>query len=137
MFEGLDPRSPIPLYAQIASRIRLAVATGAVVPETRLPSVRFLASQLRVNPATVVRAYTELENAGIVETRGTTGVFAKPLSDSRQRAERRREARRLVAELLQSASSSGVTMHELDSAWHGVLKRPLDRRAPGEVDAEA
>ena len=61
MFKSIDPRSPTPLYAQIADRIRLAVAAGELVKGESLPSVRALATQLRVNPATIVQAYRELE----------------------------------------------------------------------------
>ena len=49
------------MYAQIASRIRVAVAAGDLAAGDALPSVRTLAAQLRVNPATVVQAYRELE----------------------------------------------------------------------------
>ncbi|MEX2049379.1 MAG: GntR family transcriptional regulator, partial [Gemmatimonadota bacterium] len=51
MFEQIDPRSPTPLYAQIAARVRVAVAAGELSPGDALPSVRALARELRVNPA--------------------------------------------------------------------------------------
>ncbi len=121
MLRTVDPRSPVPLYAQIASRVRLAIAAGDLAPDTRLPSVRGLASQLRVNPATVVKAYAELESDGLVETRGTSGVFARALPQSRRELERKREARRLLGELLQAATSIGVTRGDLQDAWHEVI----------------
>ena len=69
MFEQIDPRSATPLYAQIAGRLRVAVAAGELRPGEPLPSVRQLASKLRVNPATVVQAYRDLETEGFVEMR--------------------------------------------------------------------
>jgi len=69
VFRQIDPRSPVPLYAQIADRLRIAVATGELAMGAALPSVRQLASQLRVNPATVVQAYRQLEEVGVVESR--------------------------------------------------------------------
>jgi DNA-binding transcriptional regulator YhcF (GntR family) len=59
MFQNIDPRSATPLYAQIASRVKLAIASGELASGTGLPSVRHLATELRVNPATVVQAYRE------------------------------------------------------------------------------
>ena len=64
MFERIDPRSPTPIYAQIAERVRVAVAAGELTKGDGLPSVRALATRLRVNPATVVQAYRELEHDG-------------------------------------------------------------------------
>ena len=75
MFEKIDPRSPTPIYAQIATRVRLAVASGELECDDGLPSVRALATQLRVNPATVVQAYRELEQEGIVQMRQGAGTF--------------------------------------------------------------
>ena len=64
MFADLDPKSAVPLYEQIAVRLKAAVATGELRPGDLLPSVRQLASRLRINPATVVQAYRTLEDEG-------------------------------------------------------------------------
>ena len=77
MFEQLDPRSPNPLYAQIANRLRVAIAAGELRPGAALPSVRHLAAELRVNPATVVQAYRDLESDGFVEMRQGAGTFVR------------------------------------------------------------
>jgi len=61
MFDHIDPRNPTPLYAQIASRLRVAIASGDLEKGEALPSVRALAARLRINPATVVQAYRDLE----------------------------------------------------------------------------
>ena len=79
MFEHIDPRSPTPLYAQIAERLRVAIAAGELQPGDPLPSVRQLAAKLRVNPATAVQAYRELESAGFVELREGAGSFVKAM----------------------------------------------------------
>ena len=77
MFDSIDSRSPTPLYAQIAMRVRVAIASGELPKGAALPSVRTLASQLRVNPATVVQAYRELESEGLVATRHGAGTFVQ------------------------------------------------------------
>lgn len=122
MFRQIDPRSPIPLYVQIADRIRIAVATTELAPGVALPSVRQLASQLRVNPATVVQAYRELEEAGVVESRQGAGTFVRELAEPKRDAERQREARRLVRHLIQDAAALGVRREDLEHALKVELK---------------
>ena len=116
MFERVDPRSPIPLYAQIADHLKVAIAGGALQPATALPSVRQLAAQLRVNPATVVQAYRDLETEGLVSTRHGAGTFVQEVAADRRKRDRTAEARRLVRELLAQAGSLGITTHELKVA---------------------
>ena len=117
MFHNIDPRSPIPLYVQIASRLRLAIATGEIAPARPLPSVRQLAAEIRVNPATVVQSYRELERDGLVESRQGAGTFVRDVAEPRRASERQREARRLVRELVAEASGLGIVRVELDQAW--------------------
>jgi GntR family transcriptional regulator len=116
MFEHLDSRSPVPLYDQIASRIRVAVAAGDLEPGTALPSVRQLAGKLRVNPATVVQAYRELEDEGFVEMRQGAGTFVCGVEPPKRAAERARQARRLVRGMLAEAARLGLSGAELKKA---------------------
>ena len=125
VFRQIDPRSPVPLYAQIADRIRIAIATGDLEPGAALPSVRQLASQLRVNPATVVQAYRELEEAAVVESRQGAGTFVRELAQPKREAERQREARRLVRRLLKEAAALGVTRDDLEQALKTEMKAKL------------
>lgn len=64
-----------PLFRQIVDGLRLKIATGELVPGTRLPSVRGLAMQLTINPNTVSRAYNQLTQEGLIESRKGVGVF--------------------------------------------------------------
>jgi GntR family transcriptional regulator len=123
VFRNIDPRSPIPLYVQIADRVRVAVATGELGPGVSLPSVRHLSTQLRVNPATVVQAYRELEQAGVIESRQGAGTFVRAVGEPKKEEDRLREARRLVRGLLRQASEVGVTPDEIEHAWQQELKQ--------------
>ena len=108
MFDRIDPRSPIPLYAQIATRIRVAVASSELTAGEPLPSVRALATKLRINPATVVQAYRELERDGTVEMRQGAGTFVGDVTPERSRRTKNAEAKRLVRQLLDEAARSGI-----------------------------
>jgi GntR family transcriptional regulator len=116
MFERLDPRSPVPLYAQIADHVRLAIACGDLADGDVLPSVRQLSAELRVNPATVVQAYRELERDGFVTTRHGAGTFVQNVAPELRARERRDAARRLVRELVRDAQRLGVTAEDLRGA---------------------
>ena len=122
MFDHIDPRSPTPLYAQIASRLRVAIASGELNPGDGLPSVRQLSGRLRINPATVVQAYRELEMEGLVNTRQGAGTFVQDVAPDRRTRDRAQEARRLVRDMLAQAGSIGITGSELRSAMEQELK---------------
>lgn len=122
MFDHVDSRSPTPLYAQIASRLRVAIASGELHPGDGLPSVRQLSGRLRINPATVVQAYRELEVEGLVSTRQGAGTFVQEVAVDRRSRDREKEARRLVREVLAQAGSLGITAAELRAAMEQELK---------------
>ena len=116
MFDHIDPRSPTPLYSQIATRLKVAIAAGELVPGEALPSVRTLASRLRINPATVVQAYRDLELEGLVSTRHGAGTFVQDVTPDRKIKDRAAEATRLVRDLVAQAGSLGITTTELRAA---------------------
>jgi GntR family transcriptional regulator len=126
MFDHIDSRSPTPLYAQIAARLRVAIAAGELKSGDGLPSVRQLSSKLRINPATVVQAYRELEADGLVATRQGAGSFVQDVAVDRRKSEREREARRLVRERVADAASLGISVTELRAA----IARELEPGAP-------
>ncbi len=117
MFDDIDPRSPTPLYEQIAGRVRVAVASGDLDAGQSLPSVRSLAKELRVNPATVVQAYRDLAADGFVEMRRGQGTFVQEVPGFRRDEERAERARELVRQLLQDAARLGIGVDELARAF--------------------
>jgi GntR family transcriptional regulator len=121
LFNALDPRSPVPLYEQIAARIRVAVAAEEFDAGQPLPSVRQLSASLRVNPATVIQAYRDLEREGFVEMRHGAGTFVRELPPERRRSEQTRQARQLVRELLAAAARQGIGAQDVRSALEEEL----------------
>ncbi|HKS06179.1 MAG TPA: GntR family transcriptional regulator [Gemmatimonadaceae bacterium] len=117
LFDRLDPRLPTPLYAQIADRVRVAVAAGELAAGDALPSVRTLASRLRVNPATVVQAYRDLEQEGIVDMRQGAGSFVADVAPERRARSRASTAKKIARDALAEAARQGVSADELRRAF--------------------
>ena len=109
---NLDPGDARPLYLQIMDEVRRALVTGALRTEDPVPSVRELASQLVVNPRTVLQAYQELERAGVLYVKRGQGTFISPSARADREALAHDVARRAVLE----ARRSGLAVSELISA---------------------
>jgi GntR family transcriptional regulator len=113
----LDSRDATPIYAQLERGFRAAIATGRLQPGERLPTVRELAVELRVNANTVARVYAELERAGVIETRRGVGSF---VSGSPSRAhpprDHERRLRAFVTRVLADAERSGFRVDEIVAA---------------------
>ncbi len=84
----IDFKSGTPVYLQLAEQIRYAAASGALRTGDALPSIRPLAEELRVNRNTVAKAYTELENQGVIETIPGKGCFVKEVGSPLTKAAR-------------------------------------------------
>lgn len=71
----LDLRSGVPIYVQIVEQVQQLVVSGKLTPGDQLPTVRQLASELRVNFNTVARAYRMLDEAGLISTQQGRGTY--------------------------------------------------------------
>lgn len=71
----LDFRSGLPIYIQVMNQIEQQVSGGTLKPDDQLPTVRALASELRVNFNTIARAYRLLDEAGIISTQQGRGTY--------------------------------------------------------------
>ena len=77
MILAIDPKSAVPPFEQLRQQILSAISTGQLVAGNRLPPVRKLADELGIAPNTVARTFRELEQAGVVETKGRHGTFVR------------------------------------------------------------
>jgi DNA-binding transcriptional regulator YhcF (GntR family) len=101
----LDPAGATAPYEQIRAQLVEQVERGELGPGDRLPTVRRLAEDLGVAANTVARAYRELEQAGVIETRGRAGSFV-----TGDQVERR--AKQAAADFLAQAKALGLTPAE-------------------------
>jgi len=112
----LDSKSGVPFYRQIIDQIQFAIADGRLSCGERLPTVRQLAVELKINPNTVARAYQELEIRGIVDTQMGTGTFIGSGKVEISQLERKRMLDQICTELLSRASTYGFTLAEVVAA---------------------
>jgi GntR family transcriptional regulator len=119
----ITPGSPLPIYQQITTQVRHAIATEALQEGELLPSVRALAEQLLINPNTVAKAYADLSRDGLLETIAGKGLAVAPrrIGMGLTRGERARRLDPLLTQLLHEAIALDVgagDLHEmLDKKW--------------------
>ncbi|ASR34287.1 GntR family transcriptional regulator [Prauserella marina] len=75
MIVTVDATSKVPPYEQVRAGFAERINDGGLAAGTKLPTVRALAADLGIAPNTIARAYRELEEAGLIETRGRAGSF--------------------------------------------------------------
>ena len=108
ILDYLDTR---PLYEQIVDKFQMLILSGALEPNSRMPSVRSLAVELSINPNTIQRAYSELERNGFLYTvkgKGNYVAYSDSLKDVRKQ-----EILEKLRDLKKEALSMGMTVKEL------------------------
>jgi DNA-binding transcriptional regulator YhcF (GntR family) len=123
----ISPADPVPIYQQIVSQVKYLVASGRLAPDEELPPIRALAEQLVINPNTVARAYRELEQAGIVVKKRTTGTYVSGAASPLARRQRLKIVTERVDALLAEARQLNIDtetlidlIHERDEAMQPV-----------------
>jgi DNA-binding transcriptional regulator YhcF (GntR family) len=81
----IDPRSAVPPFEQLRVQLLEQVQSGELVLGAKLPTVRRLAEDLGLAPGTIARTYRELEQDGIIQTRGRNGTFVAWAKDEAER----------------------------------------------------
>ena len=109
----VDPRSGVPIYVQLVEGVRHALAVGTLGPGERLPTVRALAGELAVVPNTVVKAYNELQRAGLIESRPGVGTLVVGDSERAVREQQVEALYRRLGVLVRDAAGLGITEDEL------------------------
>jgi GntR family transcriptional regulator len=118
---SLNYRDPRPIYEQIKDGLRKLITAGALRPDEKLPSVRELASSLAINPNTIQRAYSALENEGYIYSVSGKGSFAAPVQEDKES-----RAEMLLRQLEEAASellSMGFTTGQLVERVTGTEKK--------------
>lgn len=120
MFLRLDHHSGEAIYRQIVEQLKFRIAAGKLAPGERLPSIRQLAAELKINPRTVVKAYEELAHAGLTVMRHGQGVFVAERDGGAPAAARRKALRDMARRMLAEASRLGADYDEVLEALEAV-----------------
>ena len=107
-------KNGIPIYLQIMEGIKTRIAGGLLPPGSKLPSVRDLAAQAGVNPNTMQRAMTQLEQEGLLYTQRTSGRFVTE-DEAKMKELRSSLSERYVEELFTQLSRLGMSREEIIS----------------------
>jgi GntR family transcriptional regulator len=119
---SLDFRSNIPVYAQIVEQVQGWLANGDLKPGDQLPTVRQLASELRVNFNTIARAYRLLDEAGLISTqRGRGTYFLEQVSDKNATILKQESLRFQTQRFLQSLLRQGYSTAEIEETIESAL----------------
>jgi len=119
----IDPKDPAPIWSQIEEGVRRLVASGALAPGAAIPSVRDLARELNVNPATVARAYQRLTEAGVLEVRRGDGTYVAEAPPPMSRTERSRILRDAATRYASLAATLGADEDEAGKALAAVWRK--------------
>ena len=109
---SVDPSDAVPLWKQIEENVRRLVASGAMKPGSAMPSVRDLARDLSINPATVAKGYQRLVDTGILAVKRGEGTFVAEKPPALPRGEREKELEGGATRYASLAVTLGVSSDE-------------------------
>lgn len=104
----MDSSSGVPFYRQVIQQIEQAILTGMLEPGDRLPTIRSLAIDLKINPNTIAKAYNELEIRGIVTTQVGSGTFVSDRRPDSAESERKKRLEELVGRFVAEMAAMGM-----------------------------
>lgn len=120
---SVDFRSGIPVYIQIVEQVQALIARGELLPGDQLPTVRQLASELRVNFNTIARAYRMLDEAGLISTQQGRGTYImEPLNGERSKFLKTRSLEDQIVGFIESLQQQGYQPDEVVSAINKVIE---------------
>lgn len=113
------------IYLQIADEIADRVVLGQLQPDCRVPSVREYAAQVGVNVNTVVKAYDQLSDDGVIYNKRGLGYFVAPDAAARIAARRREEFidGGVIDNFFKQLSMLGISEEELARMYHKYLTK--------------
>lgn len=134
MLFQINFKSGKPIYLQVVDQVKAAAASGALRAGEALPSIRPLAEELRVNRNTIAKAYSELENLGVVETQPGRGCFLKENNGAVRKEVRRKLLISEIDQTLVQAHHLQVSRKELLELIHERLDALEEKRRGQEND---
>jgi GntR family transcriptional regulator len=127
----IDLTSKIPIYVQIIDHIKHMIATGVLRPDDQLPTVRQLATDLRVNFNTIARAYRMLDDEGLISTQHGRGTYILPMpSEENGELLKRQDLEWLTRHYLNEAAQLGYSAEEVNQVLETYINLWRERGIP-------
>ena len=102
-----------PIYEQICAQIKTAILNNELKEGEALPSIRFLAKELRISVITTKRAYEELEKSGFITTQAGRGSFVSLKNKEIVREELYRQIEEIMQKAVNTAQTANISKQEL------------------------
>ena len=136
----IDPKSGTPIFKQVIEQVKHAIATGMLLADEQLPTVRELAEEHSLNPNTIAKAYQNLELLGVVYTRPGPrgGTFVAGEATAGVREEELQRYQEEIRRLVRYGHGLGLDRADLDRRFQQCLgqwysEHPLPAPASIEV----
>jgi GntR family transcriptional regulator len=113
----VNPRSGVPIYVQLVEQIKHALEVGILQPGDQLPTMRQLASELTIAPNTIVKAYDELANLGLIESRQGVGTIVVANLDGTLRKQQQEALFQRLQVLVRDASLLDISPEALNERF--------------------
>ncbi|MDR0525535.1 MAG: GntR family transcriptional regulator [Spirochaetaceae bacterium] len=110
---SLDSGTGVPIYRQIIQQIEHAVLSEQMKPGDRLPTIRSLAVDLKINPNTIAKAYNELEIKGLLVTQVGSGTYISDKKPAPEEDRRKQKILEILNRFMQEMKRLGVDKQEL------------------------
>jgi len=118
----VDLESGVPLYMQLVDRIKQMVVSGQLLPGQQLPTIRQLAADLRINYNTVGRAYSILDEEGVISTQQGRGTYiTSRLDEGQLRKLRLDKLRGMIGNAVHEARALGYERREIEDIFQERL----------------
>lgn len=133
----IDLISKIPIYVQIIDQVKHMIATGSLEPGDQLPTVRQLATDLRVNFNTIARAYRMLDEEGLISTQHGRGTYILPPSTEENGERlRRQDIEWLTRQYLNEAANLDYSVDEVSKIFEENINLWRDTGSPPPIHNE-
>ncbi|PPT16622.1 GntR family transcriptional regulator [Streptomyces cinnamoneus] len=126
----IDRRSGVATYLQIVQQVERALRLGLLTPGDKLPTAKEVVAATAINPNTVLKAYRELDRAGLVEARPGLGTFVRR-SLARPEAAADSPLRAELADWTERARAAGLDREDVAALVASVLDESFSR-PPGD-----
>ena len=118
----INSTSMVPIYEQIVEQIRTRILQGELLPDTMLPSVRSLASELKISALTVKKAYDNLEAEGFTVTIHGKGTYVAAANAELLLEEQKKEVEADLEMAIQKGRRCGISDEDIRTLFEMILE---------------